>query len=507
MREIKFADLFAGGGGVTTGAFSIPGLHVSWALNHDKTAIETHAINHPETKHYQADIRTQDVSELERVDVLWASTECTQFSKAKGGGLKDIGSYMLAWELIRYILHLRPLQIFIENVPEFVKWAPLIQDKHGNWIPDETKKGEEYQRWVNHLCSLGYQYEYRFQQAADYDAPTRRVRYIGIFTQLEIPILWPVPVRSQKPIAGLKPWRACRSFIDLDNEGQSMFDRSKPYCPNTRRRFAGGVLKNSGLLQGLIKSKGQFISKYYSAGVNCHGLDEPLHTIRTKDSHLLITVEKRQFIADHTQTDNYQDLDYPLRAQLTRQTKQLINLKTQFLSTQNSSCGKPEHNTRSLDEPLGSICTKEKHQFVTSQFNSGGKPESQISSLDCPLNSITTNNCFNLATLEIGSHPEYFTRERLEFASMIYQVAVGEAAAQPVDLIRALSFCIKDVKARFLHKDELGPIMGFPKGYFAHLSNKKAIKLIGNAVPTWLARAMLLPNIEYLQTYLTQKAS
>lgn len=486
MNKITFADLFAGGGGVTTGAFSIPDLEVVWALNHDKTAIETHALNHPETKHYQADIRTQAVSQLTPVDVLWASTECTQFSKAKGGGLKDIGSYMLAWELIRYIEHCKPYYLFIENVPEFVKWAPLIEveNKAGEKIlvPDETRKGEEYARWVDHICDLGYSYEYGFRQAADYNAPTRRNRYIGIFARKNLPIIWPDKVRAQEATASLKKWRSCKEFIELENEGHSIFNRKnnlalakqhrKRHCPNTWRRFGGGVLKHSGLIQGLIKE--QFISKYYGTGINSQGLEEPLHTIRTKESHVLITVERMQVIADHVQTDNYQTLNSPLRTQLTRQTKQLVSFKTQFISTQNNSGGKPEANTGFLDNPLNSVSTVPKHQFLTASFNT--------------------------EQLETQS-------EKLEFASVIYQVACGNEATQPIAIIKAIALSIKDVRARFLHKDELGPIMGFPKGYFDHISNKKAIKLIGNAVPTWLAEAMLRPNMEYLKSYLGKKAS
>lgn len=39
MTEVKFGDLFAGGGGTTTGALSVPGLKVVWALNHSSEAI------------------------------------------------------------------------------------------------------------------------------------------------------------------------------------------------------------------------------------------------------------------------------------------------------------------------------------------------------------------------------------------------------------------------------------------------------------------------------------
>ena len=48
--KVTFDDLFAGGGGTSTGAFGVENLHVSWALNHDAVAIATHEANHPETK-------------------------------------------------------------------------------------------------------------------------------------------------------------------------------------------------------------------------------------------------------------------------------------------------------------------------------------------------------------------------------------------------------------------------------------------------------------------------
>lgn len=44
--ELKFGDLFAGGGGVTTGAIAVPGIKVVWALNHSKVAIEHHSKKH-----------------------------------------------------------------------------------------------------------------------------------------------------------------------------------------------------------------------------------------------------------------------------------------------------------------------------------------------------------------------------------------------------------------------------------------------------------------------------
>lgn len=79
-------DLFAGGGGASIG-IELAGLEVDIAINHDEKAIKMHKKNHPFTKHYQADIWEVDPNEAvpkgTPVKLLWASPDCTHFSRAK----------------------------------------------------------------------------------------------------------------------------------------------------------------------------------------------------------------------------------------------------------------------------------------------------------------------------------------------------------------------------------------------------------------------------------------
>src|SRR4051812_31224336 len=90
-------DLFCGAGGVTTG-FALSGVaKVIACVNHDHYAILSHWANHAEVKHFEEDITTLELSPLvelvrsaraeypEARLILWASLECTNFSKAKGG--------------------------------------------------------------------------------------------------------------------------------------------------------------------------------------------------------------------------------------------------------------------------------------------------------------------------------------------------------------------------------------------------------------------------------------
>ena len=81
-------DLFAGGGGASTGIEQAIGRPVDIAINHDPEAISIHAANHPHTQHYTADVFEVDPLEAtqgQSVGLLWASPSCTHFSRARGG--------------------------------------------------------------------------------------------------------------------------------------------------------------------------------------------------------------------------------------------------------------------------------------------------------------------------------------------------------------------------------------------------------------------------------------
>ena len=94
---ITAGDFLAGGGGVTHAMSKMENVNVRFVLNHDKDAIRTNLFNHRGIKHYFADIYKQDEHEVEKVDFIWASIECTQHSRANGGRDKNIGSYTLGW--------------------------------------------------------------------------------------------------------------------------------------------------------------------------------------------------------------------------------------------------------------------------------------------------------------------------------------------------------------------------------------------------------------------------
>lgn len=75
MGGVTATDLFCGGGGSATGALDV-GIEVKIAANHWDKAIETHALNHPQTEHDCADISQVEPRRYPRTDILWGSPEC-----------------------------------------------------------------------------------------------------------------------------------------------------------------------------------------------------------------------------------------------------------------------------------------------------------------------------------------------------------------------------------------------------------------------------------------------
>lgn len=113
MKKIVLIDLFCGAGGVTTG-FETAKLgkkkiaKVIACVNHDKMAIESHRANHSHVQHFREDIKTlkldgliklickEKIKNSDCVIILWASLECTNFSRAKGGLPRNADSRALA---------------------------------------------------------------------------------------------------------------------------------------------------------------------------------------------------------------------------------------------------------------------------------------------------------------------------------------------------------------------------------------------------------------------------
>ena len=119
-------DLFAGGGGASTGMTWALGHSPDIAINHDAEALAMHAANHPGTLHLCANVLAVNplyATGGQPVDVLHASPDCTHFSKAKGGKPRSQHIRDLAWVVVRWAEEVRQRLITLENVEEFKDWG------------------------------------------------------------------------------------------------------------------------------------------------------------------------------------------------------------------------------------------------------------------------------------------------------------------------------------------------------------------------------------------------
>lgn len=520
MKQLLYIDLFCGAGGTTTG-IELARLHgekcakVIACVNHDKNAIASHLANHPEAIHFTEDIRTLNLTPLlehakkmkskypDSLLVLWASLECTNFSRAKGGKPRDADSRTLAEHLFRYVETLKPDYIEIENVEEFMCWGEM--DANGK--PLSKRKGTSYIRWCNNMQKYGYTYSWRILNAADYGAYTSRKRLFGQFAKVGLKHSFPEATHSKNGITEsglfaytLAKWKPVRDVLDLQDEGESIFTRKKQLCEKTLERIYAG------LVRFVAGGKDAFIIKYNSMNRNgkylAPSLDEPCPTV---------SVQNRLGVA-----------------------------KVNFLSKQYS--GHPSSKNKSIDVPADTVTAIDHHAFITAYYGNGGnssinrpspttttkdrlalvKPCFMVNeygnsgngnSVDSVCPAVTTHPkqkivsvnrflvnpqfCSNGASIEkpcftliarMDKMPPYLvTTENGETAIAIY--TSDSQMTRKIKEFMAL-YSIIDIKMRMLNVAELKRIMGFPNDYVLIGTQSEQKKFIGNAVEVNMSRVL-----------------
>lgn len=518
--KLLYIDLFCGAGGTSTGvnAARLDGekcADVIACVNHDANAIASHASNHPEALHFTEDIRTLELSPLvahtaikrsENPDafvVLWASLECTNFSKAKGGMPRDADSRTLAEHLFRYIEAINPDYIQIENVEEFMSWGDM--DENGK--PLSMDRGRLYRRWVNNVKKYGYRFEYRILNSADYGAYTSRKRFFGIFAKKGLPIVFPEPTHSKEPqktlFNDLKRWKPVKDVLDLEDEGLSIFARKKALSEKTLERIYAGLVKF------VAGGKDAFLVKWNSMNrkgiYHAPSIDEPCPTVATQNRLGVATVQflSKQY-SGHPESKNT-SIEEPAG------TITCIDHHA-FVSAYYGN----GHN-HPIDEPAPTLTTKDRLSLITSQFLDMQYGNGTPTSIEAPANTVTTNPKFNLVTVKPCKsyylmNPQFASAggsiEKPCFTLIArmdkmppYLVATetGDVAINVYDTDTPMTVKIKEfmalygivnIKMRMLNIHELKRIMGFPDNYVLVGTQADQKKFIGNAVEVNMARVL-----------------
>ena len=537
--KLLYIDVFCGAGGTSTGVENAryegrQCAKVIGCVNHDANAIASHAANHPDAMHFTEDIRTLELSPLiahiakmrklypDAFVVLWASLECTNFSKAKGGQPRDADSRTLAEHLFRYIEAINPDYIQIENVEEFMSWGDL--DENGKPISKDA--GRLYQQWVANVCGYGYRFVHRILNSADYGAYTSRRRFFGIFAKGSLPIVFPEPTHSKEGAAGLfgrlHRWKPVREVLDFSDEGESIFGRKKPLVDATLERIYAGLIKfvaggkeafmvkwNSMSRAGKYHAPGidepcptvatqsrlgvaqvSFLSKYYGGSPEGKSVsvEEPAGAITTRDHHSFITAyygnghnhsidepaptlttkDRLAFVDMQYGNGTPCDIETPAPTVTTNPKHQLVTCKPWIMNTSFKNTGS------SIDEPAQTVTANRKwHYLMNPQFQSAG------GSVDSP--------CFTLIARVDKMPPYLIQTEQGEMAIVIEPD--DSPAMVKIKQFMAL-YGIIDIKMRMLRIPELKRIMGFPSDYVLVGTQADQKKFIGNAVEVNMARVL-----------------
>lgn len=290
--SLRYVVWFAGAGGDSQGAVQVPGVDLILAANHDRIAIESHALNFPDADHFQGDIRDLDVGGHPYGELFWASPECTNWTVAKGkkadyanhpGLWDDEGpgdeverSRALMEDVVRYLrgMHLRQRPVLagaVENVVDIRKWT-------------------DWDRWRGEIEALGYRTRLialnsaHAQSVRSPRAPQSRDRlYLAYWHEsLGRDPDWDRWLRPQcwctscgEIVDGIQTWKrpgqdmgrynqqyyyrcpklSCRGFrvepfylpaaaaIDWSIEGQRIGDRTRPLSPKTMARIEAALRK------------------------------------------------------------------------------------------------------------------------------------------------------------------------------------------------------------------------------------------------------------------------
>jgi DNA (cytosine-5)-methyltransferase 1 len=414
-KEPKFIviDLFCGAGGTTTGFDNVEECAVIACVNHDENAIKSHAANHPDAEHFTEDItlmygsvwkgihfKSPELLHMMRmVDlyrafypevkvVLWASLECTNFSKAKGGQARDGDSRTLANHMDRYYVPLEPEYIMIENVVEFMAWGPL--DENGK--PISRKNGVDFMRWCNHVCSFGYANEWKELNSADFGAYTSRNRLFGIFGKDDSPIVWPEATHEKRGKGRVKsiqegmfkeyspklPWKAVKEVLDFSDEGKSIFERKKALSDKTLERIYAGLIKF------VAGGKEAFLVKYNSMGRDGRycppNMEEPMSVVPTRNMHYIAFISK--YYSGKPEGKNI-GVDGPAGTVTTIDGQAVVQA---FMVQRNT--GNPDSKLVDIEGPARTVTSTGGNQDVVSAFlanyySSGGELTSILGPAPC----------------------------------------------------------------------------------------------------------------------------
>lgn len=384
--------------------------------------------------------------------------DCTSHSKAKGGKPRAKGLRILPWAVFKHAKDILPDVIIMENVEEIQQWGPLDE----NGYPIKERKGEEYERFITAMKSLGYIFDCRELVAADFGAPTTRKRWYAVFRRDGKDIAWPTPTHNKKGEAGLEKWIPISTCLDFTELGKSIFGRKKPLAENTLKRIARGLKKF------VFENPEPFIVQVNHSGETFRGqsIDKPLPTITQKHGFGKISPLMMPVI-DKAYGGNYSGAGSsphdPLHTITVVDHNRLVTpVVTPYMLRNNT--GAPGSD---VTEPILTITTGRHHGMINPfimQLGHTGFTKDRNRGVEDPMSTVVTKNehcCVSSHLVKYGSEnnePNESADKSVQIASFLtkfYKSGTGQGLDEPIHTITCSPGHFGQVSILAVNKEEL----------------------------------------------------
>lgn len=477
------AVLFAGAGGSCEGIRRATGFSPWLAINHNPVALQAHALNHPETRHLCEDVFEAQPwrvwPKAQPLRLLWASPDCTDFSRAKGGAPVSSGRRSLAWVVADWVAQTAPRIVMLENVPEFEGWGPLAEDGRR----DPERAGETFAEFVQMFKLHGYRVDWRVLRACDYGAPTIRRRLYLIARRDRVTPRWPEPTHG--PGCPL-PWRTAAECIDWSLPGRSIFGRSRPLASATMARIAEGFKRF------VVDCPRPFLLNL-SHGGRLEPIDEPMRTITATpdggDRALVVPWFQETANGERQgQAPRVRSIDLPTPTVTATGSQGAIGCAW-LESFYSSALG-----GRALDEPMPAVTGGGRHEALAFAWLAKHYTGATGSDLRAPIGTVTAQDHHSLCAAFVTSYYSGGgTAQPLSdpMAAVVtrarHGLVVVELGGQP--------YALRDITLRMLAPRELATAQGFGPDYQLVGTIAQQIAQVGNSVCPPVAEALVRANL------------
>lgn len=537
LDDELIVDEFACGGGMSEAIQQAIGRHVDISVNHDGDAVSMHAVNHPQTRHFCADVFGREVAPRvvtggRPVGLYHMSPDCTDHSQAKGGQPRSRKLRALAWIGVRWAGQVRPRIITLENVKQILQWGRLIakRDKATGrvvkldgtvaavgervpvqqqyLIPDPKHAGRTWKRFVAILRGMGYEVDWWTLCAADYGAGTLRSRLFMVARCDGLPVVKPEPTHFEKPRKGQAPWVPAHESIDWSIPSRSIFGRKKPLADATMCRVAYGLKKF------VLDSADPFIvGVTQKSAMRVHSIREPLRTITTaKGGEYMVampTLVQTGYGERDGQAPRALDLERPLGTIVSGACK--FGAVTAFIEQANG--GKNTDPAKSCRAPMSTITTSGSQQRLVTAHLAQLHNNCDARDLREPLRTVSAGGQHHVL-VEYALAPEA-EEGALRCAAFLVRyygqggqwgdlrdpmatITTRDRLALVTVWLQGTPFVIVDICLRMLTPRELYNASSFPQTYIIDrghdgrvFSQKTQVSMVGNAVPPKLGEAVI----------------